>query len=125
MRRDGTHPARPAGGRRLFREEPDGNLYDLDKRCLVSPTELGDALAAGATFRAYRHDTGADCTYEILLKLLALHPLTAIGAGSRELITTDAAVEASVQRAVLGRPMRSGRTRFPADRSDADGGWAY
>jgi polyhydroxyalkanoate synthesis regulator protein len=48
----------------------DGALYDADEQRLVTLAELRDEVRNGRRFRAFRHDTGADCTYEVLANIL-------------------------------------------------------
>lgn len=52
--------------KRTLRREADGSLYDVDERRRVSLSELRDDVRTGRKFKASRHDSGADCTYEVL-----------------------------------------------------------
>jgi hypothetical protein len=54
----------------VLRREADGSLYDIDERRWVSLSELRDEVRIGRRFRASRHDTGANCTNEVLAELL-------------------------------------------------------
>ncbi len=66
-----TTERRPSSARRLRRDEY-GHLYDVIERRRVTFAELCDDLRARRSFRAYRHDTGEDCTFEVLLEALAV-----------------------------------------------------
>jgi hypothetical protein len=48
----------------------DGTLQDLDGQARVDLARLRDELRAGRTFRVYQHETGAECTYQVLVQLL-------------------------------------------------------
>lgn len=65
--------ARPGSGMftRVLRRDSDGTLYDLEEHRPVSIEELRGDLGSGRHFRAHRHDLGADCTYEVLVEVLA------------------------------------------------------
>jgi hypothetical protein len=63
-RRDSAVSTRP------LRRDSDGSLYDLTHHRPVTIEELRDDLRSGRHFRAHRHDTGADCTYEVLVEVL-------------------------------------------------------
>jgi PHB/PHA accumulation regulator DNA-binding domain len=56
--------------RRSLRRESDGSLYDLDERRRVSLGELRDEVRDGRRFRACHHETGADCTNDVLMDVL-------------------------------------------------------
>jgi hypothetical protein len=56
---------------RSLRRDTGGDLYDLVEQRPVSIEELRDDLRAGRRFRARHGDTGADCTYEVLIEVLA------------------------------------------------------
>jgi hypothetical protein len=56
---------------RLLSREVDGSLHDLDTRDVVTTVDLIDDLRAGKRFRVNRHDTGLDCTAEVLAEVLA------------------------------------------------------
>ncbi|MGH8905747.1 MAG: hypothetical protein ACRD0K_04365 [Egibacteraceae bacterium] len=55
---------------RSLRRDSQGALYDVEERRPVSTEELRDDVRSGRRFRAHRHDTGADCTYEVLVVVL-------------------------------------------------------
>jgi hypothetical protein len=59
------------GSPRLLRRERDGELFDLDKRRVVSVSELREDLRAGRRFRAEDRKSGRDCTYAVLGRVLA------------------------------------------------------
>ena len=65
--------ARPGSARptRALCRDSDGRLYDLEGHWPVRADELRADVRSGRRFRAYRHDTGADCTYEVLVEVLA------------------------------------------------------
>ena len=55
---------------RALRREADGLLYDVDEHRRVTIAELREDVQEGRRFRAVRHDSGADCTYEVLAELV-------------------------------------------------------
>ena len=55
---------------RALRREADGLLYDVDEHRRVTIAELREDVQEGRRFRATRHDTGVDCTYEVLAELV-------------------------------------------------------
>jgi hypothetical protein len=61
---------RPAASPRSLRRDSDGSLYDLTEHRQATLEELRDGLRSGRRFRVHRHDTGADCTYEVLVDVL-------------------------------------------------------
>lgn len=54
----------------MLMREQDGGLTDVAERRPVADTEVLDDLRAGRPFRARRRDTGADCTIEVLARVL-------------------------------------------------------
>ncbi|MBW4717312.1 hypothetical protein [Saccharothrix obliqua] len=60
------------GARRVLVRERDGGLTDVARRRPVTDSEVLDDLRAGRPFRAHRRDTGADCTIEVLARVLGL-----------------------------------------------------
>jgi hypothetical protein len=75
-------PRSPQSEYRHLRRESDGSLYDLDERRRISGTELRDDIQAGRRFRAIRHDSGADCTSEVLAEALRGAVADRLGAGT-------------------------------------------
>jgi hypothetical protein len=64
---------------RSLRRDADGSLYDLDEHRRISPAELRQEVCGGRRFRAQRHDTGLDCTYEVLAELARTAPQIGMG----------------------------------------------
>ena len=56
---------------RALCRDSDGRLYDLEGHWPITTDELRADVRSGRRFRAYRHDTGDDCTYEVLVEVLA------------------------------------------------------
>lgn len=54
------------GSPRVLRRELDGELFDLDERRVVSISELREDVRAGRRFRAEDRESGRDCTYAVL-----------------------------------------------------------
>jgi hypothetical protein len=52
--------------RKKILRKNDGSLYDATERRRITPGELRDYVKDGGLFEARRHETGADCTYEVL-----------------------------------------------------------
>ena len=48
----------------------DGSLFDVTERRRISQAELRDYVRDGGLFEARRHETGADCTYEVLQSVM-------------------------------------------------------
>lgn len=55
-----------SGAPRILRRSPDGELFDVKERRLVSISELREDVRAGRRFRAESSDGAADCTYAVL-----------------------------------------------------------
>jgi hypothetical protein len=72
----------PRSEYRQLRRESDGSLYDLGERRRISAAEIRDDIRAGRRFRAVRHDTGADCTSEVLAEVLRGALADRVGMGS-------------------------------------------
>lgn len=64
MSRKRRHPG--GGSPRVLRRERDGELFDLDERRVVSISELREDVRAGRRFRAEDRESGGDCTYAVL-----------------------------------------------------------
>ncbi|MCE6998361.1 hypothetical protein LZG04_26700 [Saccharothrix sp. S26] len=60
------------GARRVLVRERDGGLTDVAGRRPVTDSEVLDDLRAGRPFRAHRRDTGADCTIEVLARVMGV-----------------------------------------------------
>jgi hypothetical protein len=50
----------------VLRREPGGELLDLEKRRVVSISELREDVRAGRRFRVEDREGGRDCTYAVL-----------------------------------------------------------
>ena len=48
----------------------DGALYDASERRRITAGELRDYLRDGGLFEARRHESGTDCTYEVLQEVI-------------------------------------------------------
>ncbi|HUR48710.1 MAG TPA: hypothetical protein VMY88_04135 [Acidimicrobiales bacterium] len=60
----------------------DGSMFDVEQRRRISVEELRDHLVGGGNFEAETEETGRDCTFEVLRKLMgggALDPMSAQG----------------------------------------------
>jgi hypothetical protein len=55
-----------SGSPRVLRRAPDGELFDVKERRVVSISELREDVRAGRRFRAESREGGADCTYAVL-----------------------------------------------------------
>ncbi len=55
---------------RVLCRHADGRLHDLGEDRRVEVDELREEVRAGRRFRAYQHETGADCTYLVLREIL-------------------------------------------------------
>jgi hypothetical protein len=119
---------------RILRRESDGGLYDVDERRRVSVAELRDELRTGRRFRASRHDSGANCTNEVLAEVLQAGVFPGVkgegaglGAGVSAGMGPLAAVLGTIGGGIVdalensrggtdGRPLSSVRRRRPARR---------
>jgi hypothetical protein len=61
--------------------ESDRTLYDVTERRRISLAELRDFVGDGGYFEARRHDSGADCTAQVLQDLLSDSLATAVVPG--------------------------------------------
>jgi hypothetical protein len=48
----------------------DGSLFDTLQGRAITPEELADHLRNGGLFEARREDSGADCTFDVLHRVL-------------------------------------------------------
>ena len=93
----------PEGSRRRNRKRvllrEDGELFDVSERRPITVAELREYLLDGGLFEARTKETGRDCTYEVLRKLvgsqlmggmlpgLSGNPLAVAGGGGGKLDT--------------------------------------
>jgi hypothetical protein len=55
---------------RVIYRYSDGSLHDSTENRQVDVSELREVVCAGRRFRVFHHETGADCTYQVLAELL-------------------------------------------------------
>ena len=65
-----TEPKSRRRRRKKILRRNDGALYDATERRPISHTELRDYVRDGGLFEARRHETGSDCTYEVLQSVM-------------------------------------------------------
>ncbi|GGY09823.1 polyhydroxyalkanoate synthesis regulator DNA-binding domain-containing protein [Streptomyces minutiscleroticus] len=100
---DGTLSRLPEPSERVLTRGRQGDLYDTHEQDRVTLDQLVRDLRAERQFRAYDHDTGQDCTYQVLGDALA-HAL----GGSVGRIALEALVQ-SIKAAV---PRQEGTRRL-------------
>lgn len=65
-----TEPKSRRRKRKKVIRRSDGALYDLSERRRITPAELKDYVRDGGLFEARRHESGTDCTYEVLQEVI-------------------------------------------------------
>ena len=67
-----TEPKSRRRRRQKILQRNDGALYDATERRRISHAELRDYVRDGGLFEARRHESGADCTYEVLQSVMGV-----------------------------------------------------
>ena len=65
-----TQPKSRRRNRKKILRKNDGALFDATERRRITTAELRDYVRDGGLFEARRHETGADCTYEVLQSVM-------------------------------------------------------
>lgn len=67
--------------RRQILMKNDGSLFDATEGSRITHAELREYIRDGGLFEARRHETGADCTYEVLHSVMGAGVLQNLAPG--------------------------------------------
>ena len=67
-----TEPKSRRRRRKKILMKSDGSLYDASERRRITQAELRDYVRDGGLFEARRHESGADCSFEVLQTVMGV-----------------------------------------------------